>query len=501
MSRTNVISSKLISALAIIAMTSVTFVALWFISGAHILGHDESVYATKARSWIEHTPAEQFEIYRPIAMPVFGWIVLQFSDEERSFRLFGVFFGALIPALIFLLFRRVSSDGIALTTVAIVVFSPLFLRQAPQFLNDIPSTLLLLATLLIIYDHFLSAGRSRWIYAVGPLAALAFYMRYAVITPLACIALFSYLLLLPRFLKKKGHDFTMLGKAILISIVLFLPHFIYSAVATDDLFGILRLAGKAAHRAFIGDGLLQYIAWMPDELGGWVFGSFAIVGALVSVALFVMREMREKYIGLVWIGFIGLSTFIVTGLFTHAEARYVFLPLILLTGVGVAGLYHAGERLYLRAGYAFLTIVVVVTIIVGIDTYRNEYAFFRSEEDSAYNSGYIRALEAIQSDAADEGCVVWTSLSRPRASWYTRCDIRKVVDKATFVKNAAEVGDKQLYTIVGTRVRDPQISPESAERFDVSLEEMFRIGALPPGDLIVYRLRPGTATSTVLHEI
>ena len=474
--------------LIVCSIAIATFIALYPITGSHIMGADESVYASEARAWIDGSPADQFEIYRPIAMPVFGYITMQFSDDERAFRIVGVIFGAITPVIIFLLFWRLSGIVPALLTSLVVVLSPLFLRQAPLYLNDIPSAALLLAVLLVLYVHYETRGKSTLIYFAAPLAALAFYMRYAAATPLALVAIISYALLLPRFARSPVSDFSHLLKTGILAAVLFAPHVIHSLIATHEVIGILRLAGKAAHRVYVGEGLLQYISWIPGKLGGIPLEIAFLGGVIVMIALMVSRRMREQNLGLTWAGSIGLASFILTGLLTHAEPRYVFFPLTLLAGTGIGGLYALTLARSQTLAYSVAAGLAVVLMIVGTADYREQYAFYRNEEIAPHNVAYMQALAVIRNASGGNGCEIWTQMNRPRASWYTKCHLFKVVDRETFHADASIHQDVFSYSIVGTRIPEEQITPENAAQYGVELTEIFRRSDLPVGDLIVYKL-------------
>src|SRR3989344_4878468 len=180
-----------------------SFLLLWHITGSQSLRHDEAVYLTKARSWIEGTPANEWRIYRPIGTAVFGWIFLLFTNSEPLLRIFGDIFGALSLVFIYLLFKLMSNVWVALSIVFVVCTSPVFLQHAPQFLNDIPAGGLLVGSLWLIWDHYEKAGRSKLIYLTAPLAILSFYTRYGVAISLGSIGLLSLLTLAKKFSSKK----------------------------------------------------------------------------------------------------------------------------------------------------------------------------------------------------------------------------------------------------------------------------------------------------------
>lgn len=481
-------AERLVHGVLISVMCIATFFILLHFERAFIIGHDEAVYATKASQWLYGFPADQFEIYRPIGMPVMAWLLLHFGSAEGLLRLFGVFFGALLPASVFVLFRQMSNLWVSLAITLVASTSYLFFEQAPRLLDDVPSTTLLLFTMALLYAHFKSGGVTRSIYLAAPLAAGAFYLRYGSVTSLLVIGIFSYLILLPKYLHFERQYFVRIGQSILLCILLVLPHFIYSIYKTKSLFGILQLAGRAAHRVYLGEGLVTYLDLLPKGLGGWILGTSAIIGIFVLIIL-ILSPMREKYLGLTWTGCIGLTSFFITGLLVHAEPRYVFMPIILLAGTGIGGVFYLVGRFARRIAVGLLAGFYVLTAYFGFLHWRELTDFFRREHASIANTDYKLSLLAVRADAAGSPCAIWTALNAPRASWYSKCELFKARDRAAVAQFAQTHPDYALYSVTGTRTDDPQLTPESAERLGLFISELYRINNVPNyGDLVVYRL-------------
>lgn len=455
--------------------------------------HDESVYLTKARSWIEGTPSDTFEIYRPIGMPVLGWIFLHFGNSEKLVRSFGIIFGAMTVVFIFLFFKRTFNVSVALLITGIVGTSTLFLKEAPLFQNDIPSSGLLVATLWLLWIYYDSAGKSKSIYFAGILAAFAFYIRYGVASALGIIGLLSLFILGSKFIKKEGINYSKLITAFIISIFLFTPHFIESIIVKKSLLGILNSAGKAAHRKYIGEGLVDYIKWLPSELGGWIVGITAIIGIIATIIIILKKNFRQNYINLLWIGSIGLFNFITTGLLAHAEARYVFFPLVLLSGTGIASLYYMVRNLSKIFSDSLIISFFVIIMYFGINSFNEVNSFFRIKEADPYASAYIKLSQVIRDDSENKnGCAIWLLTSnRPRTSWYSKCDTFKISDVKTFEKDFNMHLRESHYSVVRSKLKEGQIDQNEAEKFDVILTEIFRTENLSKfygGDLVVYRI-------------
>lgn len=475
---------------------SILFV-LGFLVSSFPFGHDESVYLTKARSWIGGTPADEFRIFRPIGMPTFGWIFLHFGHSEKVVRTFGVIFGAVAVLLIYLFFRRVFNIPMALAVAAAVGTSTLFLQEAPLFQNDISSTGFLIAVLYCIYAYYETAGKSKLIYLVGPLAALAFYVRYGVATTLGIIGALSLLILGAKFIRKKGADYSKLLTASIISILLFAPHFLQSIVVEKSLFGILMRAAKAGGRKYLGEGLVDYIKWLPNEIGGWIFDTTAIIGVIATVIIMVIviarKNLSEKYLNLLWIGSIGLIGFLLTGLLVHAERRYIFFPMVLLSGVGIASFYYLIQNRSKIFANLFIVIFLLGTLYYGFDNYRKSNLFFRVKEADPYAIAFVKAAEAIHNDSLGKGdCAIWAGTSnRPRISWYSKCNTFSIIDEQRFEKDFLVHIKKNHYSVVRSKLKEGQISQNEAEKFGIVLTEIFRTDNLSKfygGDIIVYRI-------------
>lgn len=468
-----------------------TLFVLWSLVSSHSLFHDEAVYLTKARSWIEGTPADEFKIYRPIGMADFGWIFLHFGDSEKTARSFGVIFGAITILFIFLFFRQMFNVWIAISVVLVTETSSLFLQQAPHFLNDIFSSGLLIGVLWLLYIHYETAGKSKSIYFIGPLAALAFYIRYGVASAFGVIGVLSLLILLPRFMKKEGASYSKLGIAFIISIFLFAFHFIQSFIATKSFLGILSISGEAAHRKYLGEGLVDYIKWLPNEIGGWFLGITAITGIIATTIILSRKTLRQNYVSLLWIGSIGLFNFILTGLLVHAEARYVFFPMVLLSGTGIASVYYLIRNQSKIFVNLLMGIFLLITLYYGIASYNETDSFFKRREVDKYHAAYVKASEIIFNDSfGNNGCVVWSVLFRPAISWYSRCNTLEINNVARFEKDFLIHFKKTHYSIVFTKLKEPQINQDKAENFGVILTEIFHTKNLAPdiGELIVYRI-------------
>ena len=477
-----------------IAILLGTLVVLAPLVSHHSLFHDEAVYLSKARAWIEGTPSDEFKLYRPVGMAALGWVALKFGNSEPAVRVFGVIFGAVVGLLIYFAFKKIFNREIAVGTAAIILSSSLFLKQAPLFLNDILSSGLLIAILWLVYLNYESAGKNKLIYLAAPLAAFAFYIRYGVAITLMVAAVISALILVFSFVKKPKRSFVALRNTGFFAAGLLAPHFIYSFVTTKSLFGILQLAGKAAGRKYFGEGLITYIKWLPSELGGWLLGIAAILGVATTLLLVFKKDWRQRYLTLIWIGCVGIVSFAATGFLVHAEARYVFFPVVLLAAVGVAGAYHLARSRSLALANSLIVVLVAVSAFAGFANYQETKFAFKRREGERYHLAYVEASRAIRNDSIGKGggCGVWSILFRPAISWYSECHTPELVTMSGFEKEFINNPGLAEYSLVFTKLKDRQVSPNESERFGVELSEIFRAKGLDYGDLVAYRVKKTT---------
>ena len=471
-----------------------TIYILLTLVGSQPLGHDESVYLTKARSWMQGTPADEFGLYRPIGMAGFGWIFLHFGSSEHTLRFFGVIFGSLSMIFLYLLFRRVINSFVALSIVGVVTSSFFFLQEAPLFQNDIPSAGFLFGFLYSIYCYIQSFGKSKLIYFAPVFAALAFYTRYGSVLFLVVIVLLS---LTPPFLSSIKVNAsgvpTQLKTILLLLVAFFGPHFIYAYLTTGSIVGILSLSGKVAGRKYFGEGIVSYLQWLPHDIGGWLLGVMVILGVLVTCLTLFIRGLRKAYIDLAWLGSIGIISFILTGLLVHPEARYIFFPVILLAGVGISGVYYIAKSVRNILGSIVSLSLILTSIYFGVVYYNQTRIFFHSKELDRYRNAYVQTSKFILDRSSSQGgCAIWAVTTyRPAISWYSRCQTFSVTNLSNFERDYLSSSGMVRYSVVLDKVASGQVNKDLSQKWGVNLKEIYRTNNLSHadrGDIIVYEL-------------
>jgi len=443
----------------------VTFFVVRGLETTQTLDWDESVYALKARGWVEGTPDDSFYVYRPLGLPavslafaqVAGWFGLETFSPD-TLRLFGVFFSCLAAGMLFAFTARVSNLWIALTTTVVVVGSTLFLRNAPLLQNDVASTGLLLGVMWCIWSHYLSNGRNHYLYGAVILAIVAFYVRYGVALHLFVIGVATMILFLLRVygrqhlrplaedstksqkISNKGRFatkqksaqreefyFNPTLKALVLFVVLLVPHIIQSLMLFErNPLGILLYAGDAANREFLGEGLLDYIAWIPTQQAGPFVGALALIGIFSLFALFFSRPdlrtmvARKELTGMYWMMSIALTSLVLIGLIAHAEERYILFPLALFVFAGIWSVSLIVRFFVPRLHRVTIGAIFLYGLYVGSENIAITNALYAVQTD--YRQPIVAAGKAIKADAASEACFVW-SAEEPQTSWHSGCRV------------------------------------------------------------------------------
>jgi hypothetical protein len=395
----------------------VLIAALAYVLPAGTLGHDESVYALKARSWLLGTPATGFRAYRPVGMPVVGWLVLVVSDSEVALRIAAtaIAVGAMIT--MWAIGRAMLGQIAAVVGTATFFVSESFLRRATEFLNDLASAGLLLVTIFFIWLHFERHPDRWWLLAAAPAAAAAYYVRYGSLFGLVVIAVVGGAV----WFRRLAASWRQLVATVGLLIALLIPHFWYSQSLTGSLLGVFRAA--QAHAAGAGGfGLDDYLRFFPERLAG-TFGAVVMVAGFVyTIMLAIPARTDPKHRSAArtasFLTLTAVAMTVLLGLFTHGEPRFVFLPLMALLLVGgqaVAAALSKMSGVTRRIAIAGLIVVVGYALVTGAGAMHN-----RLERISASRSVIGDTGELVRADAGTGSCTVQSAYV-PQVTWYSRC--------------------------------------------------------------------------------
>ncbi|MBT2524335.1 hypothetical protein J7E91_02495 [Streptomyces sp. ISL-99] len=195
------------------------------------LGHEEAVYANKARFWVEGTPDAGWGVYRPVGLPALGALALWLGGDAGGGVGVADGVGALRAVALVLVLGALTvtyfvaaawtSRRRAVVFVVVLLSGLGFLRRVPEYLNDIGATgLLLIVVLLLVRAQEKEGSRALW--GVPAVALAAFYLRYGVVGNLLAVGLAAVLAYGPRAWMAQGRR--LVGAAVLLVTGL-VPHF------------------------------------------------------------------------------------------------------------------------------------------------------------------------------------------------------------------------------------------------------------------------------------
>jgi hypothetical protein len=363
-------SRRLPSPRAVFLLTLAAAVVVWyFASKANVyIGHDEAVYANKARSWLTDLPDVGYMPTRPLVVPALGYVALAIHESLFSFRVVGLLLTLGTLAAVYFVGAKLASKAQAAVTVLVVLSMFPFVVRMTETLTDIPSSGLLL---IVAYLVVRAQQRPNALLVAAGVALLAFYLRYGVISGIGAVALAGLLAYGWRaWWARRRH---VLGAAA-IFLGGMVPHFIQAMREFGSPVGIMTKAGTGAGRAFLGEGLVDYVSWLPDRLAGDLGGVLILAGFVLAAAVVRRRfrgriEANERWI--VVFAVASALQFLLLGISSHGEQRFVFFAIIAMTLIGIHLLAkriprHSGVLLGLVAVLASVQIVATTLTLTQI---------------------------------------------------------------------------------------------------------------------------------------
>jgi hypothetical protein len=267
-----------------LALTTGTWA--WFQQVEPYLGHDESVYAAQARSWLTGQPATGWEVYRPVGLPALARVALGAVGAgsgvaTATVRAVGLVLALLTLVVVHAVGSRLIGRPRASVAVLVVVGGVTFLRRLPEFLDDIPSAgLLLLAGYLVLRSRRTGVAGAAWSLPLsGVVAVAACLVRYGASAGLLSIALAGVLAWGPRVWLRAWRE---VGTAAAVVVAGLAPLAVHGARVTGSPFGVVLRAAAVAHRRYPGEGLVYYVTAFPYALAG-PLGGLVMAAGLVGV--------------------------------------------------------------------------------------------------------------------------------------------------------------------------------------------------------------------------
>ncbi|WP_460517365.1 hypothetical protein [Flindersiella endophytica] len=416
--------------LPLLALLGMAFLLWYGLQGAEpFLGHDESVYAAKARSWLTDLPAAQWDPRRAPGVPALGAVALTIHDSVGALRAVGLLLVLLTLAITYVVAARLTTYWRASAVVLVVLTAAPFLRRVPEFLSDIGAAGLLFACAYLVIR--------RRLIALAVVALATFYLRYGATAGLLAIALAALVVWGPKVWLADKRRLVLATGVFVAGLV---PHFAYATWLTGRPWGLLADAGASANQVYFGDGLVFYVTNFPSGLAG-VLG--AVLMAIGLIAAIAGRHER-------WKAFLGLSAvlgIVLLGLVGHGEPRFVYFSVIALILLGADAI--AGRS---RVALAAVTVVALAQL---------PFAYLHVRDHAlAAVTGDRRSLVAV-AEHLRRPCVVVTSY-QPEIGWYSGCgttsfaraEQRRSIAGLTFVlfeRGHDQPAERDLRELIGDR--------------------------------------------------
>ena len=362
------------------------------------LGHDEAAFAVAARGDL---PAGAW-LYRSDGTVALAWLGVALGGADWQLRLASALLGTAVVVAAFAVGRAAFTARTGAWAAAVVAGAhPMVLRSA-QVLSDLPATAALLGGIAVVIGELARDGGPRWrLVAAAPLFAAAFYLRYGS-APVIALALAAAGLVWWRAVAARP----VRAAAMLAALAaLGVPHLVRSVAATGSPLGILAVSAGMPRQAYLGDGLVTYLASNPLAFYGALAAPVMLAGL---VGLASTRRRAAWYLAIVALGQI-----VALGLQSHGQPRYVYVATVLLIVLGVDAAMRLGRPRLAVAALAAIAAAWIGAAVAMVVVCR------RAEPGRA---SILRAADAIRRDAAGRPCAAVAALA-PQLMWYARCAV------------------------------------------------------------------------------
>ena len=401
-----------IGGLAAIAMVVVAANLFPLVLDGGGLNHDESAYALKARHWVEGTTETGWNLHRGIAMSAYGYVVFEAGGDEGALRLLGL--AAVVGFVIatWVLGNKLGGKWVGPLSAIALMSSPHLLRRSTEYLSDVPSSALLMASMVVVWKQF--GDRERPGYGLMwllPFAWAAFYIRYQSVLSFTLIAIMIGVLFWEK-VKRGWRPITLTAGVGLVGLI---PHFVFATSDTGSPIAIVLFTADVAGRDYWGQGLVDYFLLM-----GWPLGAFIGPAAVVFFVWWLIAEWssvteRTKCLFLM---IPAAAQVLLLGLVSHGEARFIFFPFALTLIGGVMGFGVLRRRWRPRTTQAVnlgLAVLLIGSLALAA-------SYVRRAVDSRARGTEILQLvaEEVRDLSGDESCGVMTSYF-PQITYFSEC--------------------------------------------------------------------------------
>ena len=448
-------------------------------------GHDESAYLVKARFWVDGTPDTGWRVHRAPALSVIGVPVLWFTEFEDVYRFVAVVMAVAALAAIALLARRLGGVWTAVLAVLVVGASQSYLRRGSEFLSDVPSAgLLILAVWLVISVFGERRMGARALLWLGPILAAAFYFRYQSALSTVGIAV-GAIWAWPKLVRTNMRYLSAAAALLLLALV---PHFIWAWSAYGSPLGALLNTREHVVRAYVGEGIVDYVTQFPFELAGPLGAVFIGVGLIwmfwtAGQSFFASRSDADTRLARLSLAAV-LVAVVPLGIISHGEPRFVFFPMWLLIAVAAMFFVRLAGRLGVRWVVAAATLAVMIWF-AGF-----HFTVFATDRNAEGRQAALQSLLDASEFMKNDGegtCGVFT-MQEPRVNWYSQCST------LLFRPDSPDLGvgkigtDREYALLFETGIRELRLGRRQAY-LDLGPHTIFPSDDKSFGDAVVVTIR------------
>ncbi len=372
------------------------------------LGHDEAVYALKAKSIADGATSEYFwTAYRAPGLPISLLAVFPFGSTAPYLRLVVLGFGLITVGFTYLVAKELFGSRAGLIAAGGVAVTPAILASSTQVWPDVPGAALSLLTMWVVLLTTRGEKFSWWVVLAAPLAWLATYVRFGAPIPLA-LGIAIIVAYRWRAALRSVPQIVVLAAVSGVGIwaILFLP-----AITGSRGAPYAAIRSLQERNAFpIYRGLYDYYRQSGLLLGGPA-GFVMVLGVATSVVLAVRRVLDRRAVATT-LG-IALLSGLVIAVQLHGEYRYLspVLPFLWIAGgAAIAALTRSWDRQLL------ITAGLIAIVAAGLSA-RTDAAV-----QNRFNDTFATLQRASQEleDRAEGPCGAITSYV-PQVAWYSGC--------------------------------------------------------------------------------
>lgn len=387
---------------------------------------DESVYAVRARSWVDaDVPLSGWSYIRPPLLPLLASVPVLAGGDEWQLRSIGLVAGCGVLLASWWLARSIGGPLAGVAAAAILYTGPTLQKESATLLTDVPAAaLLLLVTALLWRELEVRRRPGAGLVVAAVIAGLAFLMRYGSILALAPLLGVALVVWWPKLVAAPRVTLAALA----VGAIFVAGHLAWSVIQTGDPLGIVMRAQTVVSPDPAGDTPYEdYKRFVPFTLAGSL-GYVAILAGAVSLSVWAaVAALANRWRPLRAMALLVLpgiaNAYLLTAGVDHAEERFFMYSTALLVIAGCAGVGLA-VRAAPRWAQAPLALALVAAVLVyrapGVD-----HAFVRTVETAAYYRQFEIAADAVAAQASPECGIVGGGY--PIMAWYSRCETEPLI--------------------------------------------------------------------------